>query len=105
MIHFYFNNILLKNMEEDIPISITLLETPKLKFASALRIWTISKTEKFIEKTYDESVKSELKRKVLLELQNTFSAEEKENEHLEEFVQSFYDQISTLKSEVNFLQE
>ena len=89
----------------DIPINISLLEKPEIKFASELRIRTILKMKKCIQKTYNESVKSVLKREILLELQNTFSAEEKENEHPEEFVQRFYDPISTLKSEVNFLKE
>ena len=42
--------------------------------------------EKYIEETYDKSVKSELKMKILLELKHIFFAKEKENKQLEELL-------------------
>ena len=49
--------------------------------------------------------KSELKKEIFLELQHRFPAEIKGDERLEEFIQSLNDEISTLKSEINFLKE
>ena len=54
---------------------------------------------------YDETAKSELKKEILLELWHRSPSEKKGNEHLEEFIQSLNDQISTLKNEINFLRE
>ena len=101
----FFENVLLKNINEDIPINIDLSDTPEKDSASTMRTSTISKTERYIDKIYDETVKSELKKEILLELQHRFPSEKKGNEHLEEFIQSLNDQISTLKSEINFLRE
>ena len=70
-----------------------------------MRTSTISKTERYIDKIYDETVKSELKKEILLELQHKFPSGKKGNGHLEEFIQSLNDQISILKNEINFLRE
>ena len=85
----YFEKVLLKNIDEDIPINVDLSNTPEKNAVSTIR-----------------TSKSEIKNKILLELQHRFPAEKKKgNEHLEEFIQSLNDQISTLKSEINFLRE
>ena len=92
----FFENILLKTIDEEIPISVDVSKIIKS---------TISKSKKHIDKSYVESVKSELKKEILFKLRHRFSAQKKENEHLEEFIQRINDQISTLKSEINFLRE
>ena len=58
----FFENILFKNIDEVIPINVDLSDTPEKFFASTVRTSTISKTEKYMVKIYDEKVKSELKR-------------------------------------------
>ena len=70
-----------------------------------MRTSIISKIERYIDETYDETEKSELKKEILLESQHRFCAEKRRNKHLEEFIQSLNDQISTLKSEINFPRE
>ena len=62
-----------------------------------MRTSTISKTERYIDKIYDKTMKSELKKEILIELQHKFPSENKGNGHLEEFIQSLNDQISILK--------
>ena len=101
----FFENVLLKNINEDIPINVDLSDTPEKNSVSTMRTSTISKTERYIDKIYDETVKSELKKEILLELQHRFPSEKKGNEHLEEFIQSLNDQISILKNEINFLRK
>ena len=101
----FFENVLLKHIDVDIAINVDLSDTPEKKSASTMRTSTISKTEKYIDNIYDEAVKSELKKEILLELWHRFPSGKKENKHLEEFIQSLNDQISTLKSGKNFLLE
>ena len=84
----YFEKVLLKNIDEDIPINVDLSNTPEKNSVSTIR-----------------TSKSELKNEMLLELQSRFPAEKKGNEHLQELIQSLNDQISTLKSQINFLRE
>ena len=62
----FFENVLLKNIKEDIPINVDLSDTPEKKSVSTIRKLTISKTERYIDKVYDETVKSELKKEILL---------------------------------------
>ena len=101
----FFENVLLKNINEDIPINVDLTDTLEKDSVSTMRTSTISKTERYIDKIYDETVKSELKKEILLELQHKFPSGKKGNGHLEEFIQSLNDQISILKNEINFLRE
>ena len=101
----FLENVLLKNINEDIPINADLSDTPEKDSVSTMRTSTISKTERYIDKIYDETVKSELKKEILLELQHKFPSGKKGNGHLEEFIQSLNDQISILKNEINFLRE
>ena len=84
----YFEKVLLKNIDEDIPINVDLSNTPEKNSVSTIR-----------------TPKSELKNENLLELHRRFPTEKKGNEHLGEFIESLNDQISTLKSEINFLRE
>ena len=65
----FFENVLLKNISEDIPINIDLSDS-----ASTMRTSTISKTQRYIDKIYDKTKKSELKKEILLELQHKFSS-------------------------------
>ena len=101
----FFEKILLQNIDEDIPINADLPDTPEKNSLSTMRTSTISKTERYIDKIYDETVKSELKKEILLELDHRFPSDKKGSEHFEEFIQSLNDQISTLKSKINFLRE
>ena len=87
----FFENVLLKNISEDIPINVDLTDTLEKDSVSTMRTSTISKTERYIDKIYDETVKSELKKEILLELQHKFLSGEKGNGHLEEFIQSLND--------------
>ena len=59
------------------------------------RTSTISKIE-IIHKIYEETVKSELKKEILLQLPHRFLTEKKEKKHLEEILQSLNDQISII---------
>ena len=101
----FFVNVLLKNINKDIPINVDLSDTPEKDYISTTRTSTISKTERCIDKIFDETVKSELKKEIVLELQHKFPSGKKGYGHLEEFIQSLKDQISILKSEINFLRE
>ena len=57
-------------------INVDLSDTPEKNSGSTMKTSTISKTEKYIDKIYDETVKSELK-EILLELQHRFPSEKK----------------------------
>ena len=59
--NLFFENVLWKNVDEDIPINVDLSDTPKKKSITTMRTSTISKTERYFDKIYDETVKSELK--------------------------------------------
>ena len=66
---------------------------PKKTPASTMRTSTITKTERYIDKIYDETVKSELKKEILLELQHRFLAKIKETKILKSLSKA-----STIKS-------
>ena len=89
----FLGNILLKNISEDIPINFDLSDTPGKDSLSTMRTSTISKTERYIDKIYDETVKSELKKEIFLELQHRFLAEIKETKTLKSLSKA-----STIKS-------
>ena len=89
----FFENVLLKNINEDIPINVDLSDTPEKNSVSTMRTSTISKTERYIDKIYDETVKSELKKEILLELQHRFPFEKKETSILKSLSKA-----STIKS-------
>ena len=44
----FFENGLLKNIEEDIPINVDLSDTPGKNSVSTMRTWTLSKTKRYI---------------------------------------------------------
>ena len=64
-------NILLKETE-NILLNVDLSTMPQKNSVSTMRIPTISKTERYIDKIYDKTVKSKLKKEILLELQHRF---------------------------------
>ena len=70
-------------------------DTSDKNSASMTRTSTISKIE-IIHKIYEETVKSELKKEILLQLRHRFLTEKKEKKHLEEILQSLNDQISII---------
>ena len=101
----FFENVLLKNINKGIPINVDLSDTPEKNFVSSMKTSTVSKTERYINKIYDETVKNEPKKEVLLELQHRFPSKKKETNISKSLIQSLNDQISILKSEINFLRE
>ena len=58
----FFEKVLLKNINEDIPINVDLSDTPEKNSVSTMSTSTISKTEGYIDEIYDETVKSERRR-------------------------------------------
>ena len=70
----FFENALVNNIDEDIPINVDLSDLPEKNSVSTIRTSTISKTERYIDKIYEETVKSELKKEILLELQHRLPA-------------------------------
>ena len=74
----FFENVLSKNIDEDIPINVDLSDTTEKNSVSTMRTSAISKRERYIDKIYDDTVKSELKKGILLDLQHRFSSEKKE---------------------------
>ena len=72
----YFEKVLLRNIDEDIPINVDLSNTPKKNSVSSIR-----------------TSKSKLKDETLLELQHRFSAEKKETNTLKSLSKA-----STIKS-------
>ena len=75
----FIENILLKNIDEYIPINIDLSTIPEKNSASTVRriSTTISKTKRYINQMYDETVRSELRKEILIELRQRFLAEKK----------------------------
>ena len=70
----FFENALLNNIDEGIPINVDLSDTPEDNSVSTIRTSIISKKERYIDKIYEETVKSSLKKEILLELQHIFPA-------------------------------
>ena len=99
----FFDKMLLKNIYEEIPIDVNLIDMPTKNSFSTTRTSTFSKLENYIDndKKYDETAESQHKNEILLELKNNFSAQTKESGLL----QSLKNQISSLKSEITFLRE
>ena len=77
----FFENVLLKNINEDIPINVDLTDTLEKDSVSTMRTSTISKTERYIDKIYDETVKSEVKKEILLDMQQRFPSKKKETSY------------------------
>ena len=73
----FFENVLSKNIDDGLSVNVDLSDTPKKNPTSTMRTSIISYTEKYIDKIYDETMKSELKKEILLELRHRFPAEKK----------------------------
>ena len=99
----FLNKMLLKYIDEEIPIDINLINTPAKNLTSTTRTPTVLNQENYIEndKKYDETTENRHKKEILLELKNNFSAQTKESELL----QSLKNQISSFESEITFLRE
>ena len=95
----FLDKMLLNNIDEQIPIDVNLINTPAKNLPSTKRTSTVSNQENYIEndKKCDETTENRYKKD---ELNNSFSAQMKESELL----QSLKNQISSLKSEITFLQ-
>ena len=64
----FFDKMLLKNIDEEIPIVVNLINTPAKNSPSTTRTSTVSKQENYIDndKKYDETAESLYKKKILL---------------------------------------
>ena len=62
----FFENVLLKNIDEDTLINVDLSEASEKNSVFTMRTSTISRTERYINKIYDETVKSELRKEIFL---------------------------------------
>ena len=93
--------MLLKNIDEEIPIDVNLINPPGKNLPSTTRTFTMPSQENYIEndKKCDETRENRLTKEILLELKNNFSAKTKESE----FLQSLKNQISSLKNQITFL--
>ena len=63
-----FDKMLLKNIDEEIPIVVNLINTPAKNSPSTTRTSTVSKQENYIDndKKYDETAESLYKKNILL---------------------------------------
>ena len=84
----FFNKMLLKNIDKEMPIDVNLIDTPSK--TSTTRTSTVSKLENYIDsdKKYDETAESRHKKEILLELKNNFYAQTKESELLQSLKKS-----------------
>ena len=99
------NGILLENIDKEIPINFSLLTTPVKDTPSNSKTSTISKLENYIDKSYDEAAKIQLKEAILREVKQQVPNETKEKGHLDELLPSLHSQIFSLKSEIGFLSQ
>ena len=99
------NDILLENIDKEIPINFSLLTTLINDTPSISKSSTISKHENYINENYDEAAKIQLKQAILREVKQQLPNETKEKGHLDELLRSLHNQISSLKSEIGFLRE
>ena len=65
-IHSFFENVLLKNIDEDTPINVDLSEAYEKNSVFTMRTSTTSRKERYINKIYDETAKSELRKEIFL---------------------------------------
>ena len=86
----FFDKMLLKNIDEEIPIDVNLIKTPAKNSPSTTRTSTVSNQENFIDndKKYDETAENRYKKEILLELKNNFSAQTKQSELLQSLTKS-----------------
>ena len=79
----FFNKMLLKNIDKEMPIDVNLIDTPS-------KTSKTGKLENYIDsdKKYDEIAESRHKKEILLELKNNFSAQTKESELLQSLKKS-----------------
>ena len=65
-IHSFFENVLLKNIDEDTPINVDISEAYEKNSVLTMRTSTTSRKERYINKIYDETAKSELRKEIFL---------------------------------------
>ena len=99
------NGILLENIDKKIPINFSFLTTPIRGTASISKTSTISKLENYIDEYYDEAAKIRLNQAILREIKQHLPNETKEKGQLDELLRSIHNQISSLKSGIDFLRE
>ena len=99
------NDILLENIDKEIPINFSLINTPVKDTPSVCKTSTISKLENYIDKNYDEATKIQLKQAILREVKQKLPNETKGRRHVDELLRNFHGQISSLKSGTGFLRE
>ena len=100
------NDILLENIDKEKPINFILLATSvkdtPCKRHSFSKTFAISKLENYIDESYDELAKIQLKQAILRDVKQKLPNEAKEKRHLDELLRSLYNQISLLKSKIGF---
>ena len=111
----YYNNLLLENLGNSIPVVRTteaLIRPILEKNASKSSCSGISALEKFIDRKYDEAALNQLKHELLSEIKQHIDKMENNKQHtdkiennnyLSDYIKSLHDQIQSLKSEVVFL--
>ena len=109
----FINDILLKNIDKEITINFSLLTTPvkdnpsmsKKTLPLLVKLENSTKLENYIDENYDKAAKIQLKQAILREVKQQFPNETKEKGHLDELLRSFHNQISSIKSETDFIRE
>ena len=84
------NDILLENIDKEIPINFSLLTTLINDTPSISKTSTISKHENYIDENYDEEAKIQLKQEILREVKQHLPKETKEKGHLDELLRSLH---------------
>ena len=72
------NDILLEDMDKEIPINFKLLTTPVKDNSSSRKISAISKLVNYIDGNYDEAAKTKLKQAILREVKQQLPTKKKE---------------------------
>ena len=98
------NDILLENIDKEIPINLSLFITPVKDTPSISKTFTISNLENYIDENYDKAAKIQLKQAILREIKQELPNEAKKG-HLDKLFCTLRSQISSLKTEIGFLRE
>ena len=86
----FFKDILLENIDKEIPTNFSLFTTPVKDTTSISKTSAISKLENNINENYDDSAKIQLKQAILREVKQQFPNETIEKVHRDELLCSLY---------------
>ena len=79
--HSFSNDILLENIDKEIPRNFSLLTTPAKGTSSVGKTYSISKLENYINENYDKAVKIQLRQAILPEIKQQLPNETIEKGH------------------------